>query len=73
MREGFRLSYDQLPKGVDLVLIAAKPKLRPQLASLQEELVHLAHKAHRRYRKARVASLPDNSLPPSPSTQGESR
>lgn len=72
MREGFRLSYDQLPKGVDLVLIAAKPKLRPQLASLQEELVHLSHKAHRRYREAQVAALPVNSLPTSTKTQGES-
>ncbi len=72
MREGFRLSYDQLPKGVDLVLIAAKPKLRPQLASLQEELVHLSHKAYRRYREARVTAPPVNSLPPNPETQGES-
>lgn len=49
MREGFRLTYDQLPKGVDLVLIAARPGLRPNLATLQEELVRLAHKATRRY------------------------
>lgn len=61
MREGFRLSYDQLPTGVDLVLIAAKPKLVPKLASLQEELVHLSHKAYRRYRESLATSTADTT------------
>lgn len=59
MREGFRLSYDQLPTGVDLVLIAAKPKLVPKLGNLQEELVRLSHKAYRRYRESLATSTAD--------------
>lgn len=55
MRESFRLTYDQLPKGVDLVLIAAHPQLRPHLATLSEELVHLSHKATRRYWEAQAS------------------
>jgi ribonuclease P protein component len=48
-REAFRVSYGELPQGVDLVLIAAEPRLRPKLGPTSEELVKLAHKAHRRY------------------------
>ena len=48
-REAFRLSYPELPEGVDLVLIAAQPQLEPQIESCRRELVRLAHKAHRRY------------------------
>lgn len=44
-REAFRLEYEALPKGVDLVLIPAKVQLRPNLADTRTELVKLAHKA----------------------------
>ena len=56
-REAFRLSYPELPKGVDLVLVPAAPKLWPALADAREELVRLAPKAlakpPRRPREAR--------------------
>ena len=48
-REAFRLSYPELPQGVDLILIAASPRLEPGLAATQRELVRLAAKAHGRY------------------------
>lgn len=44
-REAFRLEYENLPRGVDLVLIPAKGQLRPDLAATRAELVKLAHKA----------------------------
>lgn len=47
-RESFRLSYGDLPVGVDLVLIAAAPKLEPKLEETRRELVQLAKKALRR-------------------------
>jgi ribonuclease P protein component len=47
-RESFRLSYADLPSGLDLVLIAATPRLEPQLEATRRELVHLARKALRR-------------------------
>ena len=47
-REAFRLSYGSLPKGYDYVLIAAEPKLVPELEATRKELVHLAKKAERR-------------------------
>lgn len=47
-REAFRLSYPDLPVGVDFVLIPAAPKLVPALAPTRAELVHLARKATRR-------------------------
>ena len=48
-REAFRLSYPELPKGVDLVLIPARPGIQPDLEETRRELVHLARKAHRRH------------------------
>jgi ribonuclease P protein component len=48
-REAFRLSYPELPEGVDLVLIPAAPKLVPELAATQKELVALSWKALRRF------------------------
>lgn len=48
-REAFRLSYPELPAGFDLVLVAASPKLEPELAATRAELVSLARKAARRF------------------------
>lgn len=48
-REAFRLSYADIPAGLDLVLIPAAPRLEPALDLTRKELVHLAKKAHRRY------------------------
>jgi ribonuclease P protein component len=44
-REAFRLSYPELPHGVDVVLIPARPKLVPVLAEIRAELVPLVRKA----------------------------
>jgi ribonuclease P protein component len=56
-REAFRLAYPALPRGVDIVLVAAQPKLVPDTASTQAELLTLAHKALRKFR-ARTEPLP---------------
>lgn len=40
-REAFRLSYADLPKGVDLILIPARPKLVPVLEEIRAELAPL--------------------------------
>lgn len=50
-REAFRLSREELPRGVDLVLIPAAPKLQPELEETRRELVAMAAKARRRYRE----------------------
>jgi ribonuclease P protein component len=47
-REAFRLTYPDLPRGVDLVLIPASTQLEPDLEKVKRELVMLAHKAHQR-------------------------
>lgn len=50
-RESFRLEYDALPKGCDLVLIPAAPALDPDLNETRAELVRLSKKAHDRFVK----------------------
>jgi ribonuclease P protein component len=57
-REAFRLSYAELPVGVDLVLIPAEPRLVPRLDVTRKELVHLAHKAHRRFLERQAEAGP---------------
>ncbi len=44
IREAFRLSREQLPAGVDLVVIP-RPDAVPETAELQESLVRLARRA----------------------------
>ena len=44
-REAFRLSYPDLPSGVDIVMIPAAPKLDPKLQEVSRELVLLSSKA----------------------------
>ena len=53
-REAFRLTYPDLPQGVDLILIPAEPRLDPTLEETRRELVHLALKAHRRHLERRA-------------------
>lgn len=53
-REAFRLEYEELPKGVDLVLMAASPGLKPDLEQTRRELVKLAQKATRRVHEKRA-------------------
>jgi ribonuclease P protein component len=52
-REAFRLSYPELPPGLDLVLVPARPRLEPVLSEIRAELVALAHEALAK-RRARV-------------------
>jgi ribonuclease P protein component len=54
-RESFRLSYPDLPRGVDIVMIPAAPKLDPKLADVQRELVLLSRRALEK-RAARVTA-----------------
>ena len=56
LREAFRLSYHELPAGVDLVLIPAAPGVRPGVAEAQRELRYLAHKAYRRLLEKHAAA-----------------
>lgn len=58
-REAFRLSYGELPEGLDLVLIPAAPALDPALPELRQELVHLARKAERRLLEKRAQEAPE--------------
>ena len=50
-REAFRLSRDQLPTGLDIVLIPAAPRLDPRLEEVRRDLVAMCAKAHRRFRE----------------------
>ncbi|MFT5285865.1 MAG: ribonuclease P protein component [Planctomycetota bacterium] len=56
-REAFRLELEQLPKGVDVVLIGHKA-IWPKLTETREELVRLSSKAHRRYREKIDSAAP---------------
>ena len=48
-REAFRLSLDELPAGLDVVLIGSTPKLDPDLDPVRRELVAMTRKALLRY------------------------
>ena len=50
-REAFRLSLPDLPPGVDVVMIASEPRIRPGLEETRRELMLLVPKALRRYRE----------------------
>jgi ribonuclease P protein component len=47
-RESFRLAQHDLPPGLDLILIPARPKLEPELAATRAELLQLAGKIARK-------------------------
>jgi len=55
VREAFRLSYTELPEGIDVIVIGSVPKIVPELEPLREELIHLTGKAHRRYRERQAS------------------
>ncbi len=44
-REAFRLSLAELPRGIDVVMIASEPRLEPALAPTRKELVRLVQRA----------------------------
>lgn len=50
-REAFRLTQGQLPRGIDVILIASTPGIRPRLEPTRRELDHLTRKALRRFRE----------------------
>ncbi|HPF14927.1 MAG: ribonuclease P protein component [Planctomycetes bacterium] len=54
LREAFRQAYQELPSGLDLVLVPAIPKCHPTLEEARAELVYLAAKAHRRLLEKRA-------------------
>ena len=58
-REAFRLSYPDLPRGVDVVLIPAEPKLVPTLSEVRAELATLIPKALARRSERRKRSASD--------------
>lgn len=47
-RESFRLSQDELPVGVDIVMVGSVPGIRPDLDTTRRELVALGARAARR-------------------------
>ena len=53
-REAFRLSYPELPRGLDVILIPARPKLEPELAATRAELVSLVQRAAARVSETRT-------------------
>lgn len=55
-REAFRLEYDALPQGFDIVLIPAAAGLETSLAAVRSELVSLCHKAHKRLLEKRASA-----------------
>lgn len=61
-REAFRQSYPDLPRGMDLVMIAAHPRLEPELSATRAELVQLAR---------RIASMPAKGSAPAKSAPDE--
>jgi len=49
-RESFRLAQHEAPRGFDVIAIAARPKLEPELVATQGELVALMRKGAARWR-----------------------
>jgi ribonuclease P protein component len=49
-REAFRLEQHELPRGFDVIAIAARPKLEPELAATRAEFVALTRKGAARWR-----------------------
>ncbi len=71
VREAFRLSYAELPRGLDILVMAAEPKIQFELQATRAELVLLARKAERRWRDKERAREPAPGSVPEPRT-GES-
>ncbi len=52
-REAFRLSQEELPPGLDIVLVPARPGLEPELEATRRELVANCSRARRRLAEKR--------------------
>lgn len=57
-REAFRLALASLPPGLDVVMIATAPGLRPSLAHTRAELVELVARAQRKRPRATASDHP---------------
>ena len=60
-REAFRLSYPDLPRGVDLVIIGSVPAVEPRLEEARGELTRLAAKALGRYHERHGEAAPEQA------------
>ncbi len=61
VREAFRLSYDELPQGLDILVLGARSGIRLELAATRAELVMLVRKAERRWREKERETRPERS------------
>ena len=64
-REAFRLSRPELPAGLDIIMMAAGPGLKPGLEDTRRELLRLVPKAHGRY-LAKLSREADEGSPSPP-------
>jgi ribonuclease P protein component len=60
-REAFRTSQHELPPGIDIIMIPSRPKLAPDLAEAQEQLVAMARKALRRFEEKEAKRIAQGS------------
>ena len=51
VREAFRLEYDELPQGLDVLVLGGQSGIRLELAATRAELVMLVRKAERRWKE----------------------
>ncbi len=58
IREAFRLEYECLPKGFDLIAVGSEPAARPTLEEARRELVRAAERAARRSRERLESGAP---------------
>jgi ribonuclease P protein component len=56
-REAFRVAQHELPSGLDIVLIPARPRLTPDLAEAREQLILMTIKAHRRFEEKKEKAV----------------
>jgi ribonuclease P protein component len=61
VKEAFRLSREDLPRGFDFLVLAARPAIRLKLETTRSELVRLANKAAARQREKLAAAPPPKS------------
>lgn len=62
-REAFRTTQHELPPGIDIIMIPSRPKLVPDLAQAQEQLVAMARKALRRFEEKGTQGTPRKAKP----------
>lgn len=73
MREAFRLSYRELPPGVDLIAVGSTHEAAPSLEQARSEIVRLAHEAVERRRRRRSRDRRPRSERPVEGANAEGR